>query len=235
LLVGLPTAQAQQRFRLARAECWANTPCGALDELPPWEAAQVPGGQQRVEAIIPLAMVNGVSLRPLYLAQLGPAADPDACRLVQAHERSGGLLNLFGERATGADELLWHRLLQERLDRVSLVNDRARQRALQDAEQIWNTTPSELFSGLTPAEVWAGGGPKEALLLERFVEACQGREERQYPTRADLVRQALIFLRYWQVVPQQDLGGPPEAVIHAERRQILKHRRAWLSHTRRRC
>jgi len=223
--IRVPTAEAIERIHLCWTECWANTPSTDLDGRTPWHAALTEAGRRDVEEIV--AARDGEA--ETYLAQLASLGSPGR-RFDEAYQKSGGVLNVMNESVTEADDDLWQRLVAEHIEGVAFPSDEARAHALQEISQLWNNTPSELFSNLTPAQVWAGGGPKEAEVLDLLVDdLASERGDKKFSCRGDLIRDGLFFLRRWQVVPLEEFEEKtPVAVILEERDAILRSKLAAL-------
>ncbi|HID85884.1 MAG TPA: DUF2384 domain-containing protein, partial [Anaerolineae bacterium] len=217
----VPTREAADRHIQILMECWANMPIDELGGRTPWEVGLTEEGRREVEAMLREQIIGRGPLLKEYLAQLEPLREPGR-RYVEAYQKSGGLLNIFAERVTEADDDFWHQLVRERIEGVEFPDEEARARAWREIEGIWNETPSELFSNLTPAQVWAGGGGEETDLTWEFMERL--REEcgdRGYSSQGEMIRTCLLLLRTWQTIPQRALGGrTPAEVILEERDEI---------------
>jgi len=156
------------------------------------------------------------------LTALRPPPAPGA-RLVEAFRCGGGLLNVFNPYPEEADDERWPALLAG-------LDEGAGEAALARARLAWNTTPNEVLAELTPAQVWAGTGPRERELLVAFNrdwrEASAGRT---YATKGAMLSDALLYLRRWQIEPRVELGRrAAEAVIREEREKILRWKAACL-------
>ena len=163
-----------------------------------------------------------------YLAQLeSPRSEG---RYVEAYNKSGGVLNLLSEPVTAEDDEFWQQLVAEQIEGRTFASEEERAAAWREIEQKWNETPNELFSNLTPAQVWAGGGEQEMELLQDFME--QMNEEcgdQGYPSQGAMIMASLSCLRLWQVMPQPVLGGrAPGEIIVEERSQILRRKESLL-------
>lgn len=161
------TVAADERIERALVECWVNTPRAELAGLTPWEAALSPAGRHTVEALVRERVASNEA-RARYLAEVSRRLPSGRC--VGCFEMSGGLLNVFNETYDGVDDEAWPRLVSDRIERVAFINDEAREAARREVERVWNDTPSELWSGLTPAQVFAGGGKREAQLLRALAD-----------------------------------------------------------------
>ena len=203
--IRVPTLEAGRRYQQARLECWANTPHPALDGQCPWDVARTAEGPARLRDLFNDSRMSS-EVRAMQAQTLLPLPDPSR-PLTEALERSGGLLNIFLAPPTRED--------------LERLGPSAR-------ETSWNTAPCVLLSGLTPAEVVVGGGPKE---MELIHEAMTGLAESlsqhgdSWPSRGEACMAFLLQLRQWQVVPQAELGArTPMAVIFEERSALVAQR-----------
>lgn len=157
---------------------------------------------------LPAAERNGFTPWEASLARM-PRSTLQALtgRLVDAYRCSGGLLSALVDRPTEADDDVWRALAGR-----------------PDADAVWNDTPSPLFANLTPAEVWAGGGPEELRLARQFMTAFSAEARNRRGSVADHIQHALLSLRHWQRLPTAD-GRTPSQIIHEERRHILARKR----------
>lgn len=221
------TAAADERIEGALVECWANTPRAELAGLTPWEAALSPAGRHTVEALV-REHVGSDEVGARHLAEVSRRLPTGRC--VGCFEMSGGLLNAFNETYEEVDDERWPHLVSERIERVAFINEDAREAARREAERVRNDTPSELWSGLTPAEVFAGGGKREAQLLRALIDALRARPIVKLDAPGERIRADLFFLRSWQSGSHAGIPGRAVAVIHDERSFILR-RKLLLSST----
>lgn len=215
------TAAADERIERALVECWVNTPRAELAGLTPWDAALSPAGRHTVEALV-REHVGSDEAGARYLAEVSRRLPAGRC--VGCFEMSGGLLNVFNETYEEVDDEVWPRLVSERIERVAFINEGARKAARREAERAWNETTSELWSGLTPAQVFAGGGMREAQLLRALVDDLGARPIVKLDPPGERVRADLFFLRSWQSGSHAGLPGRAVAVIHDERSFILRRK-----------
>jgi hypothetical protein len=220
----VPTEEAMHRFLQCQQECWANTPANELDGRTPWEAALTPKGRREVEEFLSDSSIGSSPVGNGYIGQLESPRDPDT-RFIEAYKKSGGLLNVFNERATEADDDQWHSLVRQSIKDAGLTNGVDEHHVRKETERTWNATPSELFSSLTPGQVWAGGGPDELELSRDLMFRLKEEEfgdNGRFDSRGDMIRSFLMFLRKWQVIPQREFGWKRAVnIIHEERTQIL--------------
>jgi hypothetical protein len=218
----LPTEEAGERHLQAGVECWANIPMPYLDDRTPWEVS-VTEGREAVLTILP----DHLKRSPLFDSYLAQLKSPrPGGRYVEAYNKSGGVLNLLNEPVTEEDDEFWQQLVTEQIEGRTFASQEEQAAAWREIEQKWNETPNELFSNLTPAQVWAGGGEQEMELLRDFMERMNEEcGDQGYPSRGAMITASLQCLRLWQVMPQRALGGrAPGEIIVGERNQILRRK-----------
>jgi hypothetical protein len=222
----VPTEEAGKRNVQIMVECWANITVPYLDDRTPWEVS-VTGGRETVLGKLP-DYLKRTPVFDSYRAQL-ESLRPEG-RYVEAYNKSGGVLNLLNEPGTAEDDEYWQQLVAAQIEGRTFASDEERAAAWREIEQKWNETPNELFSNLTPAQVWAGGGEQEMELLRDFMEQLNEECGNQgYPTPGAMITASLRCLRIWQVMPQPALGGrAPGEIIVEERNQILRRKESLL-------
>ena len=227
--LSVPNRAAGDRYKQLLLELWCNTPTRALDGRTPWEAVRVLGGLAAVEALLP----EHGEVDPEHQAQRGQelqvTPNPDL-RQALTLDRSGGLLNIFTDRPTPADDDDWRRLLAQARAVTDQDDPSARREAKRRAARAWNHLPSVLFAGLTPLQVIAGGGPREAALLQHLSAFLEQHVDptTNYASPAAVARASLLLLRRWQVTPIQALDNMrPRQVILEERTEILERKLAF--------
>lgn len=126
------------------------------------------------------------------------------------YSRTGGVLNLFNPEVKENMDSNLNNLEKELEDKNIVIKK-------------WRNIRSELWSGLTPSLVWAGGGNIEKLLL---VDLCKKLTERfsnnKFYNEGSAILNSLEFLRTWQTTPNRICAGkrPMDAIID-ERQRIL--------------
>lgn len=223
----VPTHLAGERVFTAQAECWSNRVLDVLGGRTPWEAWHAGEGRDRVEAWLRERIGRFNPELERYRAVLDLAPPALGRRLIEAYERSGGMLNLFAEPVGEDDDEQWQALVRERLEQAEPADSGARARAEAEVNETWNDMPSELFAMLTPGQVWAGGGEREAELITEFLkEHTEEIGEQGFPSRGEALKASLIFLRRWQLQPRRSSDGrAPGDAIREERQRILERRR----------
>lgn len=220
----LPSEMAAERQLSSVASWWANTPSEPLGGRTPWEVALTPAGYREVEVLLrddprfPVAP----ELVDAYLSALLPRPEPGA-RLVEVFDCGGGLLNLFNPRPTPGDDERWPALLAG-------LPAGAGEAALARARAAWNHTPNEVLADLTPAQVWAGTGPEENGLISDFLRDWTDIADPEgYESRGHMLREALLYLRRWQLQPRQEHGmRSAVSVVRAERDATYRRKRRIL-------
>ncbi len=87
--------------------------------------------------------------------------------------------------------------------------------------------PNELFSGLSPAQVWVGAGKHEMALAEQFLPELWGRmKDKEFKTPGHANTEWLSALRLWSYNPAQGYRGRVIDIVHQERNENLAKRRA---------
>jgi len=220
----LPSEAAAERQLLSAASCWANTASDLLGGRTPWEVALTPAGHREVEALLRDAPRFPVApeLVGAYLSALLPRPASGA-RLVEAFDCGGGLLNLFNPSPTPEDDERWPALLAG-------LPEGAGEAALVQARSAWNHTPNEVLADLTPAQVWAGTGAAESGLITDFLrDWTETADPEGYESPGHLLREALLFLRRWQLLPRREkLMLSAVSIVRAERDATYKRKRQLL-------
>jgi len=219
-----PNQEAMGRILACGVEQWLNRPSDLLEDETPWEVALTPAGRARIEGLIRAGAAGPVApvVQEQILAALRPPPASGA-RLVEAFRCGGGLLNVFNPYPEKADDERWPALL------AALPED-AGEATLARARLAWNATPNEVLAGLTPAQVWAGTGPREWELIITFNRDWRAASAgRTYDTVGSMLSDALLYLRRWQIEPRNELGRrAAEAVIREEREETLRWKAACL-------
>ncbi|MCS4464975.1 hypothetical protein JTT01_16615 [Clostridium botulinum] len=100
----------------------------------------------------------------------------------------------------------------------------SKSRNTNEAIKKWKGEPSELWSGLTPSQIWAGGGKVEkALLMDFLNKLTELMNGKQFTTKGAAFMNCIDVLRTWQLNKNDICEGktPMEAIIE-ERNLILK-------------
>ncbi|NFV13005.1 hypothetical protein FDG09_08695 [Clostridium sporogenes] len=127
------------------------------------------------------------------------------------YSKTGGVLNLFNEKISENIDIQFKNLRSEYVDKNKAINR-------------WKDEPSELWSGLTPAQIWTGGGKVEkALLMDFLSKLTELMNGKQFTTKGAAFMNCIDVLRSWQLNKNEICEGktPMEAVIE-ERNLILK-------------
>ncbi|MET7040999.1 hypothetical protein WBZ18_09675 [Clostridium botulinum] len=127
------------------------------------------------------------------------------------YSRTGGALNLFNEKISKNIDIQFKELSSKSKD-------------TNEAIKKWKDEPSELWSGLTPAQIWAGGGKVEkALLMDFLNKLTELMSGKQFTTKGAAFMNCIDVLRTWQL-NKNDIceGKTPMEAIMEERNLILK-------------
>jgi len=213
----VPTEEVAQRVIKARLECWANTPSSQLADQTPMEA--VLNGLTPRDVLTLFELAPGDPMNPQYLNVL--TINASTLSRESVYELSGGLMNIFNEPVKSRDDAQFEALVKENLRKGMNY-----QTALEAAAKQWKTTPHDLFSGMSPALVWGGGGEEELRLLDEFcrfiTDKCEGVG---FPSKGERILTALSFLRQWLLSPDtKNREWTRQEVIYREREKIL-HRK----------
>ncbi|WP_409069283.1 hypothetical protein ACFLKB_05865 [Clostridium sp. FAM 1755] len=127
------------------------------------------------------------------------------------YSKTGGVLNLFNEKISENIDIQFKNLRSEYVDKNKAINR-------------WKDEPSELWSGLTPAQIWTGGGKVEkALLMDFLSKLTELMNGKQFTTKGAAFMNCIDVLRSWQLNKNEicDSKTPMEAIIE-ERNLILE-------------
>lgn len=127
------------------------------------------------------------------------------------YSKTGGVLNLFNEKTSENMDIQFKELSGKSKDKNEAINK-------------WRNEPSELWGGLTPAQIWAGGGKVEKVLLMDFLnKLTELMNGKQFSTKGSAYIGCIDILRTWQLNKNDICEGktPMEAIIE-ERNLILK-------------
>ncbi|KYN75670.1 hypothetical protein A0J52_18245 [Clostridium sporogenes] len=127
------------------------------------------------------------------------------------YSKTGGVLNLFNEKISKNIDIQFKELSSKSKDKNQAIKE-------------WKNEPSELWSGLTPAQIWAGGGKVEKVLLMDFLnKLTELMNGKQFTTKGAAFMNCIDVLRTWQLNKNDICDGktPMEAIIE-ERNLILK-------------
>lgn len=124
------------------------------------------------------------------------------------YKKTGGVLNMFyGEIKENMDETL-----KELFNKKEDMNK---------AIEMWKNVESELWSGLKPKHVWAGGGTLEKeLLLDFCKQLTATMQGQQFTNQGTAIIKSLEILRKWQLEYNEICNGIPLEEIVEEREGI---------------
>ncbi len=151
----------------------------------------------------------------------------------EAYEKSGGLLNILLPRPNELYDEKWQSLLEKYYSNLSFPSVREKEERLRQLGMIWNDTPNEIFSTLTPAQVWAGGGLRESDLLTRFFEEITYKFSKKIKSEGETILRILLYLRSWQSVPLMDYQFKTAFTVIRDEREDIRRRKEALANYRR--
>lgn len=209
----VPTKESGAKVDSLEVECSLNQSFEELNERTPYEDAIIRKDPTGLLRILP-----GLRRTPLfqeYLRRLPLKRDEFIYKSV--YFKTGGTLNLFNPQA------------REDIDR-ELKTALAKYGNKKKAIEVWRVKPSELWSGLTPQLVWAGGGEVEMKLLRDFLTKLTDEfDGERFESRGECLISTAKFLRRWQLTPNRVCRGKrPMMAIREEREKIFKRKMAFL-------
>lgn len=198
-----PSVRLLQKILAIRMEHWANKPDEKFGGLSPFEAYRAPDKREVVLAEIYKDTRDPQMVTQFFNLLEFPAENR---RLIEAFERSGGLLNLFNDWAGRLVDPEW----EKRLEKAHSEDE------LKAAAAEWNAHASDFFGGLSPQMIVAGGGPIEEELLNAFLKSC---EETLKDKDKDPKAEALY--KEWLERKAEGKDQTPREIILEERRQLV--------------
>ncbi len=217
--VWIPTPHVGEKLWQFLDESFVNRPHNALGERPLFEVLAEPGGEQAArEFLVQFPPRPGKTAEDVLTdarAEAGPY------KYNQAYEMSGGLLNILLPHPNEQVDEVWQNLLKKYYEEEEFDSEAEKQNRLKELGVLWNYTPNDIFSMLTPAQVWAGGGLRESDLMTRFFEEITYRFSKKIKTPGEAILRSLLYLRSWQTVPLAEYGFKTAfQIIQAEREEI---------------
>ncbi len=217
--VWVPTPLVGEKLWQFLDESFVNRPHEALEDRALYEILPEPDGEKRARAFLQNYPPRPGKTVDDVLADARIQAGP--FKYESAYEASGGLLNILLPRPEAAVDEVWQNLVQKYVKQVSFTSEDEKERRLKELGVLWNYTPNDLFSMLTPAQVWAGAGLRESDLLTRFFEEITYRFSKKIKSPGEAILRSLLYLRSWQTVPLADYRFKTAfQVIQAEREDI---------------
>jgi len=209
----IPTRESGEKVDSIEIECNLNRSFEELNELTPYEDAII-----RKDPTGLLRVLPGLKRTPLfqkYLRRLPLQGSEFIYKSV--YFKTGGVLNLFNPE------------VREDMDnglKTLVVKYGNKKRAI----EVWRVKPSELWSGLTPQLVWAGGGEMEMKLLKDFLTKLTNEfDGERFESRGECLISTMKFLRRWQLTPNGVCRGKrPMVAIREEREKIFKRKIGFL-------
>ena len=210
--VWFPNQLSAVKLFLIQIECSINEAYEQLDGKTLYEYTILNNDSSGVVKVLP--EIKGSSILNEYERML--PLNKVEFLYQSVYKKTGGILNMFyGEIKENMDEVL-KELSEEKED-------------MNKAIEMWKDTESELWSGLKPKHVWAGGGPLERELLLDFcrqlTEIMQGQ---QFTSQGTAIIKSLEVLRKWQLKYNEICKGIPVEEIIKEREEMYQRKIKFL-------
>ncbi|MBH24505.1 MAG: hypothetical protein CMH57_08645 [Myxococcales bacterium] len=207
----LPTQVAVARYLQMKVESILNTPYQVTGEMSP---------------VAHCLQESGDAEETAELLNLPEDQHEIAIDLLEDALEGGDLEEVYGLRG-GALNILMP-MAHEEQDRVLY----AIEEELEGAPELsaFLHAPNELFSALTPAEVWVGTGKIEMALADLFLrQSWLELKEKSFPAPGAANTEWLSRLRLWSYNPAQvqNYRGRVVDLIKQERRENLASRVEW--------
>ena len=209
----IPTKESGEKTLLIQVECVLNKPFSELNDRTPFEDTIIHKNASNFFRTIPYLKKTPAFK---YYQRMLPLNNREF-KYQSVYSKTGGVLNIFNPRIKEDMDNELKRLLDECEDKKEAIG-------------IWKDTPSELWSGLPPKLVWAGGGEIEGKLLTDFLEQLTDRMEgKRFRSGGDCLISAIKFLREWQLPPNEVcFGEAPMYAIMKERHKIYERKASFL-------
>lgn len=201
----IPNDEIAEKIILIQVECSINEKYDKLENKSIFEETLKRNDNSSVLEVAP--NIKNTNLLGLYERML-PLTSGDFI-YGSVYSKTGGVLNLFNEKVSEAMDIQ----LKDIANNIEYKNEAIRK---------WKDVPSELWSGLTPAQVWAGGGKVEkALLMDFLAKLTEIMKGKQFNAKGVAFMKCIDVLRNWQLNKNEICGGktPMEAII--EERDII--------------
>ncbi len=217
--VWIPTPLVGEKLWQFLDESFVNRPHETLNERPIFEVLSEPKGEETVREFLQAFLPRPGKTPDDVLADAAVQAGP--FKYETAYSASGGLLNILLPRPNERVDEVWQDLVTQYYRKVSFASEQEQEKRLKELGILWNYTPNDIFSMLTPAQVWAGGGLRESDLLTRFFEEITLRFSKKIKSPGEAILRSLLYLRSWQTVPLAEYGFRTAfQIIRAEREEI---------------
>ncbi|RJO61149.1 hypothetical protein C4544_03600 [candidate division WS5 bacterium] len=197
----MPSKKAGENSMKFYTECIVNMPVEKDAGQTFLELYILPGGKNRIRKLLSnIPYINDI------LSVLDRVSSVKMQnRLIISYIIGGGLLNVFNDDVSEEYDEVWKDISKNGTDTESAVK--------------WNMTPNNLFSMLTPEEVWACPGVEERKLFDEFFEDLTKKfDGKGFEYEGEMLTQAIFFLRGW-VFKKSLFSKPPIEIIKEERRQ----------------
>lgn len=203
----LPTTIAVHRYQQMKVEAILNTPYQVTAEKTPMEYCL--GGEAGAEETVALLKLpeEQAEIALDLLEDALDGGDED-----EIYGPRGGVLCILLPTTSTDQDLAYQAMDAEEDDGPSLMD--------------FVHQPNELFSGLTPAQVWVGAGKHEMALADAFLPQLWARmKDKKFATPGQANTEWLSQLRLWSYNPAPGYRGRVIDIIVQERNENLARRR----------
>lgn len=209
----IPTKESSEKILLIKIECVLNKPLPELNNRTPFEDIIIHKNASNFFGVFPY--LKKTQVFKYYQRTLPLNNRQFTYRSV--YSKTGGVLNTFNPKIKESMDNQLKKLRDKFGDKKEALN-------------IWKDTSSELWSGLSPKFVWAGGGDVEGQLLTDFLEQLTDvMEGERFESEGDCLISAIKFLRDWQHSPNVIcMGETPMDAIIKERHKIYDRKASFL-------
>lgn len=209
----IPTKKSSEKILLIEIECVLNRPLPELNNRTPFEDTIIHKNASNFFRVFPLLKKTQVFK---YYQKTLPLNNREFTYR-SVYSKTGGVLNMFNLK------------IEESMDN-QLIMPRNKFGDEKEAINVWKDTPSELWSGLSPKLVWAGGGDIEGQLLTDFLEQLTDvMEGERFESEGDCLISAIKLLRDWQLSPNEVyMGETPMDAIIKERHKMYDRKASFL-------
>ncbi len=229
--VWIPAPRVGEKLWQFLDESFVNRPHEALENQPIFQVLAEPEGEQLVRDFLGQYPPRPGKTVEDVLADASIQAGP--YKYEQAYAASGGLLNILLPWPNAEVDEVWQSLLKKYYEKEKFASEEEKEKRLKEVAVLWNYTPNDIFSMLTPAQVWAGGGLRESDLLTRFFEEITYRFSKKIKPPTEAILRSLLYLRSWQTVPLAEYGFKTAfQVIRSEREEIRLKKEALVGYHR---
>lgn len=202
----LPTQMAVERFLQMKVEAILNTEYQVTGEKTPL-AHCLEDSEDPEETVALLGLPEEQAEIAIDLLEEAL----EGAELEEVYGLRGGVLNVLMP------------MIHEEQDALFQLHDSDAEGA--PSAEEFAQAPNELFSGLTPAQVWAGTGKIEMAMAEAILpQLWSEMKDKEFPTPGAANTEWLSRLRLWSYNPAQNYRGRIIDIILLERNENLRKR-----------